>query len=170
MTNIEILPATEADMPVVRTLFQLYVHDMSDFIDIDVGADGQYPLSQSLRNYRDGGTAREGRPFLFRAGGKLAGLALVRQIADTPLTFDMGEFFILRKYRRTGLGRHAACALFDLFPGKWEVRELLPNKPAQAFWHRIIDAYTGGKFTETQEHFAAYGREFLVQKFSSAQK
>jgi predicted acetyltransferase len=77
----------------------------------------------------------------------------------------MGEFFVLRKYRRSGLGRQLASGLFERFAGTWEVRELPSNTAAQTFWRRIIDDYTHGAFTETQEFFPTIGREFVVQRF-----
>jgi predicted acetyltransferase len=42
------------------------------------------------------------------------------------------------------------------------------NKPAQAFWRRVIADYTGGAFTETQEAFSLYDcQEFIVQRFQA---
>src|SRR5690348_12776640 len=66
----------------------------------------------------------------------------------------MGEFFAARQYRRHGAGRRMATALFERYAGEWIVRQLLTNRAAQMFWRSIIADYTGGKFTETQEHFA----------------
>ena len=41
-----------------------------------------------------------------------------------------------------------ARAVFDRFPGWWQVREIATNLPAQAFWRAIIGRYTGGRFEE----------------------
>ena len=38
--------------------------------------------------------------------------------------------------------------LFDRFPGRWEVRQKAENSRAIAFWRRVIDRYTGGRFEE----------------------
>ena len=35
--------------------------------------------------------------------------------------------------------------MFDRYRGRWEVRELRNNLPAQAFWRAIIGRYTGGR-------------------------
>ena len=32
------------------------------------------------------------------------------------------------------------------YRGAWQVYELPTNQPAKAFWHRVIDEYTGGQF------------------------
>ena len=157
------------DAAVVRNLFALYAHDMSEFVGLDVQDDGTFAIPASLATYWEGPDAARRYPFLIRADDRLAGFALVRQIAADPATYDMGQFFILRKYRRSGLGRQAACWLFDRFAGNWEVRELPANGAAQAFWRRIIADYTLGAFTEAQELFAAHGREFIVQRFHAGQ-
>jgi predicted acetyltransferase len=164
--RIDVSPAPHG-FAVVRNLFALYIHDMSEFVDLDVDEDGAFAIPESLASYWKGPDASERFPFLIRAEGKLAGFALIRRIAANPVTYDMGEFFILRKYRRTGIGRAAARELFDHFAGAWEVRELPANTSAQAFWRRVIAEYTNDAFTEGQEFFAAHGREFVVQRFRS---
>jgi predicted acetyltransferase len=154
-------------MAVIRNLFALYAHDMSEFAGLEVQDDGTFAIPASLATYWEGPEAALRHPFLIRGDSKLAGFALVRQIASGPAVYDMGEFFVLRKHRRGGLGRQAACLLFDRFPGAWQVRQLPSNTPAQAFWRRVIDHYTRGTFTETQELFPAMDREFVVQRFRS---
>jgi len=66
------------------------------------------------------------------------------------LTYLIDEFFVLRKYRRRGVGAHVARTVFDRFPGHWEVSELRENTAAQAFWRRVIGRYTGGNFREVE--------------------
>lgn len=161
--NVDIIDARQmAD--VLANLFPLYIHDLSAFTDFDVDDDGMFRAPPSFAAYWQ---EADRYPFLLRADGKIAGFALIRQMASEPLTFDMGEFFVLRRYRRFGVGRTAACALFDRFKGNWEVRELIANEPAQRFWRRIIGEYIGGDFTETKEYFERYKREFIVQRFRS---
>ncbi|MEC4818405.1 MAG: hypothetical protein SAK29_34810 [Scytonema sp. PMC 1069.18] len=63
-------------------------------------------------------------------------------------TMDMAEFFILRKYRRQGIGYRVASFIFDLFPSKWEVRQLGLNADAQTFWRKVINRYTNNQFYE----------------------
>jgi predicted acetyltransferase len=163
--NVEIVDARPlAD--VLKNLFPLYIHDLSQFTDFDVEADGAFRAPPSFAAYWQ---SPERHPFLLRADGRVAGFALVRQTDADPLSFDMGEFFVLRRYRRHGVGRIAASALFDRFRGRWEVRELVDNLPAQGFWRRIIADYTQGAFEDTREYFERYGREFIVQRFGSRQ-
>jgi predicted acetyltransferase len=171
---LEITPASDADYLVVSNLARFYIYDMAEYTGWNFPPDGLFDSADQFANYwgrpgkRSWPPAWRGFPFLIRIDGHPGGFALVKRINDAPPTFDMGEFFIPRQYRRQGIGRRVAVDLFDRFPGRWEVRELLANKPAQSFWRRIISDYTSGVFTETQETIAAYdNKEFIVQRFQS---
>jgi predicted acetyltransferase len=175
--QIDIVEAGASDEAVVRNLFSLYVHDLSEFTGWDVPDTGLFGASQFLAQYW-GRKPEDGRlhwpgglrgfPFLIRADGKLAGFALIREIGKDPPSFDVGEFFVLRKYRGRGVGKEVAHRLFDMFTGNWQVRELPENTPAQAFWRRIIGEYTGGDYVETREVFPPFPYEMVVQRFSNA--
>src|SRR5215471_11633273 len=130
--RIDVSPAPDG-FAVVRNLFALYMHDMSEFVALDVEDDGAFAIPASLAGYWDHNGTPERFPFLVRADGRIAGFALVQQIAASPSTYDMGEFFILRKYRRAGIGGAVARDLFDRFKGAWQVRELPANTSAQMF-------------------------------------
>ena len=145
--QIGVVKAEAKDKLVLENLLQLYDHDFSEFTASDVNAEGIYeedPLDRWWSEPRR-------HPFLVKVDGQLAGLALVRGqsafTGDTGVT-DMVEFFIMRKYRRRGVGGETATRLFDLFPGRWEVRQIAANAPAQAFWRKVIGVYTGGRFEE----------------------
>lgn len=172
--RLDVTPASDADYPIITNLARFYIYDMSEYGGWDFPADGLFDAEDQFANYwgrpgkRVWPQAWHGFPFLIRVDGHPAGFALIKRISDAPPTFDMGEFFIARRYRGQGIGRRVARALFDQFPGRWEIREMPANKPAQAFWRRTIADYTGGAYTETQDMFAVYdNREFVVQRFES---
>lgn len=54
----------------------------------------------------------------------------------------------MRKYRGRGIGEQVATRIFDLFPGKWEVRQTAKNTGAQAFWRKVMGKYTANRFAE----------------------
>lgn len=144
--RVEIIEAQAADRQVLANLLELYRYDFTEFDDEDIGDDGRFGY-----RYLDSYWSAEGRhAFVIRAGGKLAGFVLLRQTRSAAggLAMDVSEFFVMRRYRRQGVGEDVARHIFDRFPGKWEVRELERNLPAQAFWRRVIDRYTGGRFED----------------------
>jgi predicted acetyltransferase len=145
--RIEVRRASTAEKVVVRHLMQLYNHDFAEFDGNDVGEDGLYAHAYDLDRYWTGTTRH---PFLVRVDGKLAGFALmeIEQKDDgSPYCF-LAEFFIMKKYRGQGVGQAVAFALFDRYPGEWQVSQIERNLPAQVFWRKVIGRYTGGHFNE----------------------
>jgi predicted acetyltransferase len=146
--NVQVMPATDPDERArLMALFELYVYDFSEMLNLDVGDDGRFH-GPALEAYW---TDARHHPFLVRADGKLAGFALVQQrsrLSGDPSIFDMDQFFVLRKYRRHGLGEQVAAWLFAHFAGVWEVRQKLENQGGIAFWRRAIGRYTRGQFEE----------------------
>jgi predicted acetyltransferase len=144
-----LLEVSEADRAVLRRLIELYRYDFSEFDKGDVGPHGDYGY-----RYLDHYWTEPGRhPFLFQVDGKWAGFALVREIPP----FDLAEFFVMRKYRRTGIGRQAAAEVFAKFPGGWQVRQQLSNPAATTFWRRVIP-YAYSERTTAEE---------VIQEFTS---
>ena len=146
--QIDLVPASIHDAATLTNLFQYYVYDLSDVVDGDLGADGRFVVHAFDAYWSDGWR----HPHLVRVDGKLAGFALVQQrsrITGDDRTWDVAEFFVMRKYRRQGVGSAVATRLFDAFRGSWEVRELKKNHAAIAFWRRVIAVYTKGDFEET---------------------
>jgi predicted acetyltransferase len=144
--QFEIVHATRDDEPVLAALAELYQYDFTEFSGEGVGEDGRFGSDFLARYWTEPGR----HAYLARADGKLAGFALVRRGSsfDTPDVWDMVEFFVMRKYRRSGLVRYMARGIFDRLGGRWEVREIAANTPAQSFWRRIIGEYADGRYSE----------------------
>jgi predicted acetyltransferase len=108
------------------------------------------------------------RLFVLRVRGRLAGFALTRERAHFAgaAAREIGEFFVLRKYRRRGVGTQAARVLFRRFPGRWELAELTWNVAAQRFWRRVIRRVAVGGFTERRRRHGDL--LFIVQHFETA--
>jgi predicted acetyltransferase len=145
--EVRVSPASEQELPVLRHLMSLYVYDFSELMGLDVEEDGAFKLPELAAYWRDPWR----HPFLIRVDGKLVGFALVHgrsRLTGADGIHDMAEFFVLRKYRRQGVGEQAARDIFARFPGPWEVRERPSNVNAIAFWRGVIDRLTGGQFRE----------------------
>jgi predicted acetyltransferase len=130
-------PARREDAPILAALFELYAYDLSDTLDLDVGDDGRYPVPPFDVYWTD----PRCHAFLIRVEGRLAGFALVTErsrLTGDEHVRDMAEFFVMRRYRRRGVGEQVAVGLFRRFPGAWEVRQRFANVAATAFWRRII--------------------------------
>ena len=157
--DVVVEPAGVESRAVVRRLMELYLYDFTEFLPHDVDERGEfgYPYLDHYWAPEEGETRI---PFLLRANGKLAGFAFVRRKGDGP--WMMAEFFVLRKYRRRGVGAVAARTLFARFPGEWKVSQVKENSPAQAFWRRLIGDVTAGQFVEEASE------DGVTQRFTSA--
>jgi predicted acetyltransferase len=145
--QLEITEAKHAEKAAIENLFPLYLHDLSEFSDVDVDEQGRFLQEGTLDPWWEKDNLF---PFLIRVNHQIAGFALV---ATPPYVskgrdYRLNEFFILRRYRQRGVGSAAATAVFDRLPGAWEVGWLPTNLPAAAFWGKAIERYTLGRCQE----------------------
>ena len=177
--DLQIVEARAEDLAVVQNLVRYYIYDFSEYMGWDCPESGLFGGCDELPQYW--GKAPDdpqfrwpeawvGYPFILRVAGKLAGFALLRKLGDAaPPTFEVGEFFVLRKFRRQGVGKTVAQQLFDRFKGAWLVKQMEGNKPGQAFWRKTIGEYTGGDYEEFLEYDDRYGLRMIVQRFSNGE-
>jgi predicted acetyltransferase len=122
---------------------------MSEYLGWACTPDGRFDGCDKLATY----WSEPGKhAFMLRADTELAGFALVRgNHEEENIDYSIGEFFVLRKFRRRGAGESIACQIFDRFRGRWKVSQLMRNTPAIAFWRAVIGRYTSGEFRECCE-------------------
>ena len=147
LMDVRLRRASSDERAPLGALFQLYAYDFSELLGLDVDVDGRFRTPPLDAYWTDSWR----HPFLIRVDGELAGFALVdrrSRLSDTDGVHDMAEFFVVRRYRRRGVGERAANALFEEFRGPWEVRQKAKNVSATAFWRRVIDRYAGGRFED----------------------
>ena len=135
--RFQLIHAGPEHQALLANLLELYIHDFTEFVPKDVSEDGRFGYNHLPLYWSD--PLR--RPYLARLDGSWAGFALVQKLAD-PDVWDMAEFFVLRRYRRTGLGTEFALRLWQTCPGPWQVRVRAANPPAIAFWKACIENLT----------------------------
>ena len=150
--SVSVLPASPSQRALMERLLQLYLHDISEHpprhtTSGEVDAGGLFPYPPGLDSYWQ---EPDREPLLIRANGAVAGFVLVNRWSalDRPLDRAVGEFFVLRKYRRAGVAPRAAHATFLRHPGRWEVPVAAYNPAALQFWRRAAGSMPGG----AQEH------------------
>lgn len=121
---------------------QFYLYDIASLDHWDIGADGFYGNPQRIESFWDKGRYDK---FLIKVDGTLAGFALTTSTSDgsEESPHEVQELFVLRRYRRAGVGRMVASRLFENFAGIWQVSVMASNTPAQEFWARVIKDLTG---------------------------
>lgn len=143
--DIQINLVDESQKSILRQLIELYEYDFSEYDQNDLNEYGYYGY-----RYLDYYWTEKGRePFFIKVEGKLAGFVFVNEfcyLVKGAGAKSIAEFFIMRKYRRQGIGKKAAYMAFDRYPGDWEVIQQQHNLPSIQFWERVIHEYTAGHF------------------------
>ena len=138
---IELIQVAASEKSSLRQLMQLYLYDFSEYDLEDVNKHGYYDYP-----YLDHYWTEAGRhPFFIKVDNQLAGFVLVRKLPAIQEAADVmaiAEFFVMRKYRRLGVGKIAALMVFDKFPGRWEVNQQGTNEPSKRFWENVIAEYS----------------------------
>ncbi len=147
--NIKLVEASHIHKDVIKNLMQFYMYDFSEFVDLDVEADSLFAAYKNLNDYWND----ENRfSYIIQKDEIYIGFVLIRYIEEQQRNhFSIAEFFVMKKYRRKGIGKSIATQIFNSHKGKWEVFQKESNKPAQLFWNKIINAYTKGNFKERLE-------------------
>lgn len=142
--DIKLVKVEVKDKEILRNLLEKYDYEFSQWDNRDVNGLGLYGYI-----YLDCYWTEEKRwAFFIKVDDKLAGFVMVRSIqeAEEETVFSMSEFFVMYKYRRSGVGKYAAMKTFDMFQGKWQLKRHPKNTASVYFWNKIISDYTKGEY------------------------
>jgi len=137
----KLIPATIDDYPVIQNMARFYVYEMSrecglNSTDWVCPADGLYE-SFDFKHYL---TDSDRQAYLIKVNEELAGFVLIYQTGEQPnAQWNIGEFFILVRFQRRGIGRLAAQQVWQHHPGSWEVTVIPENQRALKFWRKAIN-------------------------------
>ncbi|KPN64363.1 Predicted acetyltransferase [Aliiroseovarius crassostreae] len=138
-------------------MFQLYLHDMSEFMGWPLSPDGCFEVPEGLL---DPYWVRSDHwPYFIVQNKQIIGFSLVRCAPDNPSVFDMGQFFIIRAFRRSDCSVHAFQLSLKAHPGSWQVRVLPDNTPAVRFWRRATGMAAEDGWSE---HIDRYGEQDMI--------
>ena len=153
-TDLELIRASAEHQSALGNLLELYMHDFSELVPIDVGDDGRYGYKSLPLFWSDNSRL----PFLARLDGKLVGFVLVTQSSEPSgdgEAWDMAEFFVLCRYRHRRIGTQLAEEVWLHCPGRWQIRVMEKNVLARRFWESRIAKFTGQAAQST--HFVKDG-------------
>ncbi|GIZ12946.1 GNAT family N-acetyltransferase [Pseudomonas sp. NCCP-436] len=134
--HIELFPATPDQQSLIRNLYQFYAYDSSDWEGEDVEADGRFYINDAhlLRYWQEPGWSAH----LILADGFIAGFLLIER-SELP-SLDVPEFadlFLLRRYRRLGIGRALVLQLMG-DGSSWLLRFYRQDELANRFWQQLF--------------------------------
>ncbi len=148
--TVTLEPAGIDDYPMIQNMAQLYADDLSK--KCNHGAHSrQVPNKDLFKNFdfKNYFTDDSRKAYLVKIYDDVAGFILLNQATTTKKTdWNVGEFFILSRYQRHGIGRLAAEKVWHLHPGQWEVSVIPENISALKFWEHTITKFTDNRFSK----------------------
>lgn len=143
---LELRKAMPEDFPALQQMLELYQYELSDIWPQN--SDSQAKYGYNLERHR---ADERFHAYVTADGAQYVGFALVAPaIVTRKVGSWMEQFFILKRYRRSGAGRALALHVLRSHRGPWEVGQMFANVTAQRFWREVIDAATAGAYVELQ--------------------
>ncbi|EKE07544.1 MAG: hypothetical protein ACD_18C00059G0003 [uncultured bacterium] len=143
--KIEIFEVQNDEKEVLKQLLELYQYDFSIFNDADVDDIGLYSYKH-LDSYFDD---PKRKAFFIKYNNKYCGFVMINdylRVLKNEGSKAVAEFFVLKKYRRLGIGKYVSEKMFGMFPGKWEIFQQKNNEGAVDFWQNVIKEYTKNNY------------------------
>ncbi len=140
--RMQIIRATLEDYPVIQNMAQFYAYDISREYEGLAKAliANNFHMHFDYKSYFIDPTRKA---FLVKVNEELAGFVLLNDICISPETqYNIGEFFIIAKFQRHGIGEKIAHKIWQMYPGRWEVSVIPELKGALVFWRKTISGFT----------------------------
>ena len=147
---------TNKNCELFEELAQDYEEEFSSITKKQRQADGRYKIDVDWHSLNAG--------FYWKKHGRVVGFVIKDQSEQCA---DIGEFNIIPSHRRCGAGKRMAFAIFNAFPGPWQVRQIQGADAARHFWLRAITEYTQETYTELILVDPIWGK-VTCQRFLSA--
>ncbi|NWL76660.1 GNAT family N-acetyltransferase [Pseudomonas taiwanensis] len=134
---IELVETGPEHMELIRNLYQFYAYESSDWEQEDVEVDGRFYI-------HDEHLARYWQEALWSAhlilvDGFIAGFLLIERSELRGIdALELADLFILKKYRRQGVGRAVATQVLTSGTNDWLVRFYPQDEIALAFWRTVL--------------------------------
>ena len=136
---------TEQERIFLYNLLQKYLYEMTNYYGDDLDGEGNYPYPYFEAYFTD-----PTRQALFiLEDGRIVGFILLNRysVMDRNIDHSVAEFCVLPKERGRNVGLRAARALFERYPGRWEIKYAANNFRAAYLWERAAEVYSPEKYT-----------------------
>lgn len=141
--SVKLVLASIECYPIIQNMGSFYVYEASRECGFPLPEDGLYK-HKDYKNYFEEETRSA---YLIQAQDEIAGFILLNQATIEKATnWNIGEFFVLAKFQRKGIGMQAAHKLWRQHPGRWEISIIPENKSAIQFWQCVLSMFVGDRF------------------------
>jgi len=145
--KIDIEKIESKDKSILINLFQLYLHDITASLPMNVNEHGLFEYNEIDFYFNDD---KNHHAFFIRSDDKYIGFVLIDNnfmvLDQKENNYDLSEMFILNAYKNKRIGREVAVRIFDMFKGNWEIKPVPRSESARRFWERTIKDYTNNNY------------------------
>lgn len=137
-TTVELIQTGPEEAELIRNLYQYYAYESSDWEQEDVEADGRFYIHDEhlARYWQDPRWSAN----LLLVDGFIAGFLLIEDSEVSGIdALELADLFILKRYRRKGIGRAIATQVLCSGEANWLVRFYDQDEVSQAFWRTVLD-------------------------------
>lgn len=143
--NIELKQVDIEEREILVNLLEKYDYEFSQYDNRDVNKLGLFGYK-----YLDYYWTEESRyAYFILVDGKLAGFVMINDLPeaeDRETDYQIAEFFVMYKYRRSGVGKQAFFKLLDMHKGRWQLKVHPKNVTSVHFWTKVVSEYTKGNY------------------------
>lgn len=124
-------------------LNQKYLYEMTNYYDSDFDESGNIHYGYFDAYFTD----PKRKAFLIYVDQKLAGFAMIHPYSNISEQPDhvMAEFTVFPQFRKNHIAVQAIEAIFERYPGNWEIKYNEKNTAARALWTKVTKAYSPRK-------------------------
>jgi predicted acetyltransferase len=137
-TTVELIQTGPDASELIRNLYQYYAYESSDWEQEDVESDGRFYIHDEhlTRYWHDPQWSAN----LLLVDGYIAGFLLIEGSELPGIdALELADLFILKRYRRKGIGRAIATQVLRSGEANWLVRFYDQDEVSQAFWRAVLD-------------------------------
>lgn len=137
-TTVELIQTGPDEAELIRNLYQYYAYESSDWEQEDVERDGRFYIhDEHLARYWED---PQWSANLLLVDGYIAGFLLIEGCELPGIdALELADLFILKRYRRKGIGRAIATQVLCSGEANWLVRFYDQDEVSQAFWRAVLD-------------------------------
>ncbi|MDD2091341.1 GNAT family N-acetyltransferase [Pseudomonas guariconensis] len=134
---LQLLQTSADQAELIRNLYQFYAYESSDWEAEDVEVDGRFYIHEEhlVRYWQSPGWSAS----VILVDGFIAGFVLIER-SELPglAATELADLFILKRYRRQGIGKAIAQQLLCSGAGDWLLRCYSQDPPAVAFCRAVL--------------------------------
>ncbi len=158
--NIELIRVGSNDTQ-LEEIFPIYVSEMVKHLDQSEEKNKSINPAEILKNYWAQSPIW---PYLMIVGDEVAGFCMLRHYPGEFETIDIDQYYVVKTFRRQGVGIKSLTMLVKMHPGNWLIRVLKPNDGAFKFWVNAVESCIGKNYENRNEKDDMHFIRFSTKK------